>query len=326
MTMIWGFNLEDVTYISGDTRVTRQYHAPLDNLQKIEIIKPLGIFVAAAGSVSVAAEFVAAIKSGNISIPIFKEQLLVETESIIKQYLRKIESHRVQPIDPLKPIILLFQYIIDSKVSMKAYHFTFIENNRRITTINEYVVNNNEYIKIGSIGDKAPIHIDVIPSSSFNILHSPLSSSIPFELYLEITNEIFEIAKANRVKTIGGKTTTLMSYKSGKDKYSYRGIRGYKSIIHAENDFQDVSMYTDLDIKSGIFYIRDMRKDGLIVTNIKNINGKYKFYFDSCPPDSGEDDVFYKLFSTFRSDSNISLGIMDMELWNNNFTMLNDSF
>lgn len=154
----------------------------------------------------------------------------------------------------------------------------------------------------------------MIPSSSLKTLRSPLSGSIPFEVYLAVTNELFEIAKSSGVNSIGGKTTTLMSYKVDKNKYKYRGIRSYKSVIHSDNDYQDVSRYTDLDIDSGIFYIRDMRKDGRIVTNIECINGKYKFRYNSCSPDFGEDDFYYKIFSTFSVSSSMDQEIMAIML------------
>lgn len=156
MTMILGFNLGDVSYISGDTRVTLSFNTSEDNVQKIEIIKPQGIFVAAACSATVASEFVSAIKSGRMSMPIYKDQLINQTESIIELYLKKIAALKWQPIEPLKPIVLLFQYIVADKVSMAAYHFTFIENNSRVTRVREFIVNPNEYIKIGAIGEKAP--------------------------------------------------------------------------------------------------------------------------------------------------------------------------
>lgn len=315
MTMILGFNLGDVSYISGDTRVTRQYDTFADNVQKIEIIKPKGIFIAAAGGASVASEFVSAIKSGRVSLPINKKRLKNETELIIESYLKKIDELKWQPIEPLKPIILLFQYIINGMVSMSAYYFTFIENNMRVTRINEYIVNPNDYIKIGAIGEKAPVFVDVIPNSSLETLRSPLSGQAPLELYLAVTNEIFKIAESSGVKCIGGKTTTLVTYKVDENKFNYRGIKGYKSIIHSENDYQDVSSYTDLDIDSGIFYIRDMRKEGRIVTNLVFENGEYKFYYDSCPPDFGEDDVYYTLFSRrFNIGENMDPEIVALEL------------
>ena len=160
MTMLLGFNIGKLSFISADTRVT-YYNTKRteDNVQKIEILNEKKIVVAAAGSTSLAAEFLSAIKIGKIAFPATKSQLLLEADKIVESYLDKIFSLPKQPNQALMPIILLIEYIHGDDIGMVAYWFSFMENNLRATKIREYIIKPNEFVKIGAIGENAPVHV-----------------------------------------------------------------------------------------------------------------------------------------------------------------------
>ena len=135
-----------------------------------------------------------------------------------------------------------------------------------------------------------------IPAASQNKLKIK-ENEISYEKYLQVTDEIFSTALANTQLSIGGKTTTIVRYYSDINEYRYSGIKGFRTITHYDDEYQDVSTYTDLDIRTGQFFLRDMRREGRIVSHIDCKNGEYRFHYDSCSTDFGKDDEIYRKFS-----------------------------
>jgi hypothetical protein len=265
----------------------------------------------------VAAEFVAAIKAGKLSLPINLERLTHETKSIIESYREKISSLPSAPKGPLKPTIILFQYVIDDVMFMAAYHFDFkIEYSSIAGSINQYIVAAGNYIKIGAIREKSPVVVDVIPESSLNTLRIPLSGTTPYETYLAVTEELLKIASQHDEIKIGGKTTTLLGYRVGKNDFKIASLKGHKPIMHPsdDNQWEDVSRYTALDLRNGKFFIRDMRKEGKLVSDIVFKDGNYIMRYDTGGHAEADDDIYFRIFSDFSIDSNMDIDSCNFEL------------
>ncbi len=77
-----------------------------------------------------------------------------------------------------------------------------------------------------------------------------------------------------------------------------------KSIIHCPNEYQDVSTEARFDEFSNRFYLRDIRSEGKVISNIEYNNLSYPigFKYDSCPKEFGKPDMYYIPFSKYEND------------------------
>lgn len=300
MTMLLGFNLGDQAFLSADTRISKKGNPKRDDVQKIDVLADQGIIIAAAGSRGIAAYIVNTIKKGTIKLPLSKIGFLKNIDSIIDEYIENYISDRGNlPNDILDyGVILLVQSYDGEKIKMDYFKFEFIKNGERVITIEHEAISNGFYIKAGAIGEENPIVINKIPEISVKLLKSWDTGEL--ESHLVVTNEIFKVAlqNAQRIgeKKIGGKTVTLQVI-IDRGFLRYIPIRGFRSIIHSHKEYQDVSVITNYNPEIGRFFFRDMRSEGMIITNIDYSGDKPALRYDSCPREKGMRDIFLRCFS-----------------------------
>jgi len=320
--MLLGVNLRDHAFLSADTRATDLATGKTnDNVQKIEFLPRHGLIIATAGRVSVASEIFNAINKGFVKIPVTVESLSKKLDKILDSFLERETVEKVMPHDLLGPVIMVFHEHNGDRIRMHALHVKFRIDTKITPDICEYEVKNGQYIAVGAIGANQPIKIADLPKDSLKYIDNNNYKKITYYDYTLATDMIFETAKeiARSIKLnsktklkhnpIGGKTISVKTFIDSDKSCKYVGIPGYKSIIDEDDQYQDVSTVTNLNTLSNRFYLRDMRKEGKIITNIE-----YKgpgidpvLRYDSCPTSLGEEDMYYiGLFeSTIRRNMNL---------------------
>ena len=316
MTMVLGFNLGDVAFISGDTRATYKEGMKTysDNLQKIDLIKTKNTVIAAAGGACSAAELVAAFSSNRLTVPGEKEIIILEVREIALDVKRRIEKLDKFPQNPLPPVILLFQYLEEDRVNMTVYRIQFIKDGEINPQVQIYPVKPNQFVKIGKTGDAEPVVVEEIPKDYVPVLKPPMLDGMPYEAYLAVTDAIFDVALSAGELSVGGKTTTLATFRLDDGRFASTGIKGFRSIVHSEDSYQDVSGYTDFNADRGLFLLRDLRREGRNQTHIIKEGDGYKFYYDSCPRNIGVEDSYYELFSARRIGEKSTTKELSLEL------------
>jgi len=156
------------------------------------------------------------------------------------------------------------------------------------------------------MGDKR-IEIGTIPKNSKEYINSP---DITYDDYALATDIIFETVKNNGNISVGGKTISVKTFIDSNGNCKCVGIPGIKSIIHYPDEYQDVSMVTRFEESSNRFYLRDIRQEGRIISNI-DYDGPYpiRLRYDSCPKGSGKPDMYYIPFSKY-SDENMNIELV----------------
>lgn len=308
--MLLGINLGDRAFLSADTRATNSVtKEKKDNIQKIEFLPNL--IIAAAGSARLATEILFAIRNSKIPLPISAKIFRENFNFIIGQILGKENSKKVSSSCPLKPAIIVFNAYDGKKIRMWAIYIRFIIGTRIEYQIREYFINEGEYVIAGAIGEGNPIKISKIPKSSTKFLSQADNLRPTFLDYEFVSNIILEKTKENSLFSVGGKILIVKTFVDSNNKFKYIGMRGRRSIIHKEDEYQDVSFITDFDLKSNRFFLRDSRNDGMIITHINNKEPGVMptSNYDSCPKNSGLPDKFYIEFSKYEFSAN-----MDLEL------------
>lgn len=284
MTMLLGYNFGEVGYITADTRGTYPNGKSDDIYQKIEIIKSQQMIVAVAGNAFLGSKICTDLNKNKLQLQ--KDQLNLYVKSQANK-LSKIINGNLSRLST----ILLVAKLVGRKIQLTAHFIKFNSSDNKF----EILIKNlkkNELVKVGDIGPTSPLEVAKIPQSISKIL-SEKSYISGIENYLAVTDELFYTAKNLRIASIGGKTMTLKLYIDSNKKFTFQAIRGYKSIIHEPEHFQDVSSYTDLDLVTGNFFLRDMRSEGKIVTHLIKEDGKYFFKYDSCGKEFGRKDFYY---------------------------------
>jgi hypothetical protein len=319
MTMLLGINLTDRAFLSADTRATAKDGCVKDDVQKIEILPKLGLIIATAGRVGIATEIFNAISIGFITTPITAKSVLSKIDGILSNFLARETVKKIIPSSLLGPVIMLIHEYADKKIHMHAIHVKFKIGTKINSEIYEYEVRHGQYIKIGFIGEDSPIYVKDLPRNSLKYLNH---NKITYYDYTLATDMIFETAKktARIIKydpeiwlkhnPIGGKTISIKTWIDSKKNCRYIGIPGYKSIIDEDEQYQDVSTVTMLDLSSNRFYLRDMRKEGMIISNIeyKGPGTKPVLRYDSCGTDYGRENIYYNGLS-----QNIATQKIDLE-------------
>jgi len=289
MTMLLGYNFGDKAYITADTRATYPDGRYKDEFQKIEILKDRKLVLAFAGSANLASLIMSELARGIITFPSSPNLLFREVKPIIKRYLASKWKDIIKNSHILDAIFL-FEDFSGKEITMGSYHISFYGFDIGKVKIRRQFVKSNEFVKIGAIYEPKPVKKAPITDSP--LLKSKTKIEVDaLENYFSVTNEMFNLAKKlDKKGFIGGKTTTVITYKYG-NRFLFRGVKGLRSITHSDEEFQDVSDYTDLDNKSGNFYLRDIRNDGKIVSHIEKRGSNYIFHYDSCPLNSGKKDL-----------------------------------
>lgn len=304
MTMLLGINLEDRAYLSADTRATYLSGKKEDNVQKIEFLPKHNLMIAAAGKVVIAKAILEAIDNGLTTV----KSLPSEFQKILDRFLEKTISQKLFPIDPLKngDMAMIFHETIRSKIYMTAIEVKFTIDQDISYQINERVVGNGQYIIVGGIIGNKKIEIANIPEDSKKYISNP---NITYDDYALATDKIFETIQNNGNLRVGGKTISIKTFIDSTGNCKYIGIPGIKSIIHNPDEYQDVSTVTRFEESSNRFYLRDIRQEGMIISNIE-YNGPYpiRLKYDSCPKGSGKPDMYYIPFSKYENKN------MDLEL------------
>lgn len=306
MTMLLGINLTNHTFISADTRATNLNDGSInDNFQKIEILPKHGLIIATAGRVNIASEIYNSIVEGLIKTPITCKSISGEIYNIIKE---KEQSKQKISNSIFGPVSMLFSEYDGRKFNMYVLRLTFEINKDIIPIISKHEVKNGQYVEIGYLIDSdSPIRISNLSDDSLKYLNNKNYEKISYYDYTLATDMIFKMAKKissekdilknAKLKNnpIGGKTITIMASISSENNFNYFCIPGFKTIIDYENQYQDVSTVTRLDLSSNRFYLRDLRKEGKIISNIE-----YKGYgtepilkYDSCRTDFSKEDIYY---------------------------------
>lgn len=320
--MLLGINLKDHAFLSADTRVTDFVTGEVrDIVQKIEFLPKHGLIIATAGRISIASEILDAITNGFVKIPITIESFSEKFDKVLNNFLKKETAKKVMPHNLLSPVIMVFHEYNGERIRMHALYVKF-KIDRKITfSIYGYEVKNGQYIAVGAIGEDQPIKIAYLPKDSLRHIDSNNHRKTTYYDYTLATDMIFKTAKkiARIVKLnpktklrhnpIGGKTISVKTFIDSDKNCKHIGIPGYKSIIDKDDQYQDVSTVTMLDISSNRFYLRDMRKEGKIITNVE-----YKgpgidpvLRYDSCPTSTGKEDKYYIGLSGKTIRHNINL-------------------
>lgn len=304
MTMLLGVNLENQAYLSADTRVTSLDGTQEDNVQKIEFLPKYNLIMVAAGKVAIAKAILEAIDNGTTTV----KSLPVDFQNILDKSLKKIISQKLFPIDPLKngDTAMIFQETIEGKIYMTAIEVKFTIDQNITYQINEHIIRSGQYIIVGGIMGNKKIEIADIPKDSKKCISNP---NITYDDYLLATDKIFETVKNNGNIRVGGKTISIKTFIDSAGNCKCIGIPGIKSIIHRPDEYQDVSMVTRFEESSNRFYLRDIRQEGKIISNIE-YNGPYpiRLRYDSCPKGLGRPDMYYIPFSKYENEN------MDLEL------------
>ena len=322
MTMLLGINLKDHAFLSADTRVTNLVSGEVeDNVQKIEFLPKHGLIIATAGRVSVASEIIEAITTGFIKIPFTTESFSKKFDKILENFFKRETAKKVLPHNLLSPVIMIFHEYNGERIRMYALHIEFRIDTKISFNIRGYEVKNGEYIAVGAIGENQPIKIAYLPKDSLKYIDNKDYKKTTYYDYTLATDMIFNTAKkiAKTIKLnpktklkhnpIGGKTISIKTFIDPDKSCKYIGIPGYKSIIDEDDQYQDVSMVTRLDLASNRFYLRDMRREGKIISNIEyrgpGIDPVLRY--DSCPKNIGREDMYYIGLSGNTIRHNINL-------------------
>lgn len=295
--MLLGSKLKDKAYLSADTRVTYSDGRTKDNIQKIEFLPKHNLIIAAAGGVTSAAAILKAI-----------DNRIIDTNSLsegLGNFLKEITHRKSFPANPLKDVAMIFHGLVDGEIYMKV-----VEIKRRIGQnitydIIEHSIKNGQYVAVGGISGDKRIEIDDIPAETIKKLEN---SDVGYDDYALATDKIFETIKNNSNLHVGGKTISVKTFIDTNGNYKYVNIPGIRTIIYGPDEHQDVSMITRLEPSSGKFYLRDIRNDGRIITNMHNDEYPVRFQYDSCPKNSGSPDMYYVPFSEYDNKN------MDLEL------------
>lgn len=312
MTMLLGINFEDYAFLSADTRMTDSLTKKTkDNIQKIEFLPTHNLIIAAAGRARIAFEVIQAIYNGLIEIPITKKSISKNIDKIIGDFVKKEVQKKIALLNPLeKGIALLVHQYYEGRINMRAIRLQFQMQGTKITpVISEYLIKKGQYATIGEIGRNAPIQISDLPRSSQKHLRQNDPQKITYQDYELATSMILKRAETSGSITIGGKTISIKTFIDSNGSLKYIAIHGLKSIIHKKGEYQDVSTATDFDPSSNRFYLRDIRNEGMIITNIDDTKPDFPpmLRYDSCPKDSGQPNIYYKKFSDHDVNQSMNL-------------------
>ncbi len=300
--MLLGINLEDRAYLSADTRATFSSGEKEDNIQKIEFLPENDLIVAAAGKVGIAKAILEAIDT-DLATP---KSLSNDFQRILDKFLEKVKTQKYFSREPLGDVALIFHELVEKKISIRAVEVEFKIDQDISYQIKDYIVNKGQYIIVGGIKGNKRIKIADITEDLNKYISGP---NITYDDYTLATSAIFETVKNNGNFKVGGKTISIKTFINPDGICEYIGIPGIKTIIHSPDEFQDVSMVTRFEESSNRFYLRDIRQEGKIISNIEE-GGPYPIHirYDSCPMGSGKPDMYYIPFSEYE-DKN-----MDLEL------------
>lgn len=325
--MILGINLGNHAFISADTRASfkDKNKLPADDIQKIVILPKDKLVIAAAGKAIVAAEIVNSINNGIVDFPITVLSLEKEFQTIINNFLAKYDAGlmqgKVMPNNPFGDVVMLFQQFNGIAFNYRAICITF-DINATITPIfKEYEIKKGKFILFGS---RKKFLIEDLPYDSFKYVEE---ESTAYDKYLLATDMIIktgnqmarDIVGNNlpyKSNPIGGLTITLHTIASEGNKLNYEGISGYRSIDDIMGkDVIDkqycVPVITNFDPTKGLFYQSDMKKRGMLISNIvyKGIGIEPMFRYDSGGGRSNNSDSYYIEFHKYDLQNN-----MDLEL------------
>lgn len=136
------------------------------------------------------------------------------------------------------------------------------------------------------------------------------NTNITYNDYVLATDKILGTIKNNGNLFVGGKTISIKTFIDSRGNCKRTGIPGIKSIIHCPGEYQDVSTETRFDEFSNRFYLKDIRNEGMIISNIEYNNLSYPtgYKYDSCSKEFGKPDMYYIPFSKYENEN------MDLEL------------
>lgn len=321
MTMLLGIKLKDRSFLSADTRLTLEdeeacadYRPNVitDYQQKIEIISG-NLIIAVAGYLNLATEIVKLLKDKKYQRLSFVN-LRYELENYkildlpIQNFIKRYTKHKIIP-KKYPNTIIIFTGNNNDKVDMFAVYIKIgrIFDTPPDVNIKYFDLKDNNLIVAGQINSKErPVEVISFQEQYF----SDEPKHTTWRDYVIATDKIFETAlngyKNKDFKTIGGKTTTIKNYFDKKNNFRIEGLPGYKTIIHEKNSYQDVS-YVSLMDNNGRFYLRDIRKDGRIISNIDCSKSQSNpiMRYDSCDPNCGSMDKYYRLISDSEIESNL---------------------
>lgn len=297
MTMILGINYEKFAYLSADTRVKFQNGKHKDDIQKIAFLPKKKIILAAAGNLRIAKGIVQHINENIYAKPLNKADI----KDLARKFLQSEEKSTIFSRFVPKKTAFLFHFFDGRKTRLHAFTVSFGKNEDGLyePNITDFEIKKGEYVVIVK-DHKNGININKIPPNVEKYLDDSNYESITYYDYAIATDGIFQTSIQGK-DHIGGKTTTIKTHINPNGSCKYSGIRGLKSLIHRKDEFQDVSSASYFDLSKNCFYLRDLRNDGKIITNIEylGLGTNPKMLYDSCPTDSGEPDKYYTPFTDY---------------------------
>lgn len=318
--MLLGIKLKDRSFLSADTRLCKKYYEDnqlkikieTDYQQKIEIISG-NLIIAFAGWLNLATEIVKLLKEVQYQKLNFVD-LRYKLENCklldlpIQNFIKRYKKSKIF-MNEYPNVIMVFAGNNNNRVDMFAVHITIsrIFDISPDIDIKYFDLKNNDLIIAGQINSKnRPVEIITFQKQYF----SDKPERTTWHDYVIATDKIFETAlngyKLKDFKTIGGKTTTIKTYFDKKNNFKIEGLSGYKTIIHEKDLYQDVSCVSLMD-NNGRFYLRDIRKDGKIITNIDCSESQFSptMQYDSCDSCYGSEDIYYRLISDNEARNNL---------------------
>lgn len=318
--MLSGIKLKDRSFLSADTRLCKKYYMDhqlkikieTDYQQKIEIISG-NLIIAFAGWLNLATEIVKLLKEVRYQKLSFtdlryKLEYCKLLDLPIQNFIKRYKKSKIF-MNEYPNVIMIFTGNNDNRVDMFAVHIKIsrIFNISPNIDIKYFDLKNNDLIIAGQINSKnRPVEVITFQEQYF----SDKPEHTTWHDYVIATDKIFETAlngyKLKEFRTIGGKTTTIKTYFDKKNNFRIEGLPGYKTVIYEKDSYQDVSCVSLMN-SSGRFYLRDIRKDGKIITNIDCSKSQSNpiMKYDSCGSCYGSEDIYYRLISDNEAESNL---------------------